>query len=71
MGEGCTRGNGTLTVKKSKPCRAERRKDMYFMLERMAELEQLVKTGENAKKNLGELEEEFKEFCKIELEGDM
>lgn len=64
------RKDGTLTINKVKPCKAEIREEMLYMLERMTELERLVQTGKNAEKSLKELEEEFKELCKIELEGN-
>ncbi|HSH36022.1 hypothetical protein [Schnuerera sp.] len=62
------RGDGTLIIEKSRPCKAERREEMYYMLERMTELERLVKVGRNAEKNLKELEEDFRKFCEMEVE---
>jgi hypothetical protein len=61
------RKDGTLTIEKLKPCKAERRKDMYYMLERMTELERLVEVGKNAEKNLKEMEEEFTKLCEMEI----
>ena len=57
-----------MTIEKSKPCKAERREEMYYMLERMTELERLVKVGRNAEKNLKELEEDFRKLCEMEVE---
>ena len=56
-----------MVVEKSKPCKAERRKEMYYMLERMVELQRLVDAGKNAKKSLKELEEEFAKLCEMEI----
>ncbi len=39
---------------------------MYFILERMTELERLVEVGKNAEKNLKELEVEFTKLCEME-----
>lgn len=64
------RGDGTLTIEKSKPSKAERRKEMYYMLERMTELQRLVEVGRNAEKNLKELEEDFRKFCEMEIEEE-
>ena len=64
------RGDGTLTIEKSKPCKAERREEMYYMLERMTELQRLVEVGRNAEKNLKELEEDFRKFCEMEIEEE-
>ncbi len=61
------RKDGTLVVEKSKPCKAERRKEMYYMLERMTELQRLVDVGKNAEKSLKELEEEFTKLCEMEI----
>ena len=68
MREIVNRKDGTLTIEKLKPCKAERREEMYYMLERMTELERLVKVGRNAEKNLKELEEDFRKFCEMEVE---
>ena len=67
MKEIVNRKDGTLTIEKLKPCKAERRKDMYYMLERMTELERLVEVGKNAEKNLKEMEEEFTKLCEMEI----
>lgn len=61
------RKDGTLTIEKSKPCKAERRKEMLYMLERITELERLVEVGKNAEKSLKELEEEFTKLCEMEI----
>ena len=61
------RKDGTLVIEKNKPCKAERRKEMYYMLERITELERLVEVGKNAKKSLKELEEEFTKLCEMEI----
>ena len=70
MREIVNRKDGTLTIEKLKPCKAERREEMYYMLERMTELERLVKVGRNAEKNLKELEEDFRKFCEMEIEEE-
>ncbi len=70
MREVVSRKDGTLIIEKSKPCKAERREEMYYMLERMTELERLVKVGRNAEKNLKELEEDFRKFCEMEIEEE-
>ena len=62
-----SRKDGTLTIEKNKPCKAERRKDMYYILERMTELERLVQAGKNAERSLRELEEEFIKLCEMEI----
>lgn len=59
--------NGTLTIEKLEPCKAERRKEMYFMLERITELERLIEVGKNAERSLRELEEEFTKLCEKEI----
>ena len=64
------RKDGTLTIEKLKPCKAERREEMYYMLERMTELQRLVEVGRNAEKNLKELEEDFRKFCEMEIEEE-
>lgn len=64
------RKDGTLTIKNSRPCKSERREEMYYMLERMTELQRLVEVGRNAEKNLKELEEDFRKFCEMEIEGE-
>lgn len=61
------RKDGALTIEKLKPCKAERRQEMYYMLERMVELERLVEVGKNAEKNLKELEVEFTKLCEMEI----
>ena len=61
------RKDGTLTIEKLEPCKAERRKDMYYILERMTELERLVQAGKNAERGLEELEEEFIKLCEMEI----
>lgn len=68
MKEIVNRKDGTLTIEKLKPCKAERRKDMYYMLERMVELERLVEVGKNAERNLKVLEEGFTKLCEMEVE---
>jgi hypothetical protein len=68
MKEIVNRKDGTLVIEKLKPCKVERRKDMYYMLERMVELERLVQVGKNAERNLKELEEEFTKLCEMEVE---
>ena len=40
---------------------------MYYMLERMVELERLVEVGKNAEKNLKKLEVEFTKLCEMEI----
>lgn len=66
------RGDETITINKQKPlpklCKADRRKEMYFMAERMQELEELVRRGKNAEKSLKELEEEWLKLCEMEIE---
>ena len=66
MKEIVNRKDGTLTIEK-KPCKAERRQEMYYMLERMVELERLVEVGKNAEKNLKKLEVEFTKLCEMEI----
>jgi hypothetical protein len=68
MKKNVNRKDGTLTIEKLKPCKSERREEMYYMLERMMELERLVRVGKNAEKNLKELEEDFRKFCEMEVE---
>lgn len=48
--------------------KTERRQEMYFMLERMTELERLVENGKRAEKSLIELEKAFKKLCEMEVE---
>lgn len=64
------RGDGTLTIEKSKPCKAERREEMYYMLERMVELNETIRQGKKAEVELSKLENGFKELCKLELEEE-
>lgn len=59
--------DGTLIIEKLKPCKAEIRKEMAFMLEAMTELDKDVQAGKKAERRLKELEEEFLRLCKYEL----
>ena len=59
------RKDGTLTIKKNKPCRAEIRMDMQFILEQMTELDRKVEVGKKAAIELKELEKDFNNLCKL------
>lgn len=48
----------------------DRKTEMKHILERMLELEDLVRMGKNAEESLKELNKEFKELCRLELEGE-
>lgn len=64
------RKDGTLTINKSKPCKAEIRKEMYYLIEKMNELETKVKEGIKAEIELKELEKDFDKLCKLGIEED-
>ena len=55
--------DGTLTIKKNKPCKAERRIDMQYLLEEMVELERQVHAGKEAERKLKKIEEQFRSLC--------
>ena len=57
------RKDGTLTIKRNKPCRAERRNDMQYLLEKMVELDRQVHAGKRAEIELRKLEEQFRSLC--------
>ncbi|WP_187116606.1 hypothetical protein [Anaerosalibacter massiliensis] len=48
----------------------ETRKHMYYLLEKMRELDSQIIAGENAKKDLKLLEEQFYELCGEAIEED-
>lgn len=62
------RKNGTLTIEKLSPCKAERRIDMQYLLEEMVDLDRQVHAGKRAEIELKKLEEQFRELCKLEIE---
>ena len=64
------RKDGTLTIKKAKPSKAEIRNDMQYLLEQMTELERQVQVGEEAERSLRILEEQFKNLCRLEIEEE-
>lgn len=68
MKEIVNRKNGTLTIEKLRPCRAEIRKEMALILEAMTELDKDVRVGKNAEIKLKELEKEFSRLCKLAIE---
>lgn len=47
----------------------DRKTEMKHMIERMLELEDLVRRGKTAEETLKEMDEEFKELCRQELGG--
>ena len=55
--------DGTLTIEKNKPCRAERRTNMQYLLEEMVELDRQVHVGKRAEIELRKLEEQFRNLC--------
>lgn len=64
------RGDGTLTIEKVGVSKGERRGEMYYMLEKMVELNEIVRKGKKAEVELSKLENGFKELCKLELEEE-
>lgn len=62
------RKDGTLTIEKLSPCKAERRIDMQYLLEEMVDLDRQVHAGKRAEIELKKLEEQFRELCKLEIE---
>ena len=63
--------NGTLTIEKVTPCKAEIRKEMYYIIEEMNELETKVRVGREAERSLKVLEERFKDLCEEIVEEGM
>lgn len=61
------RKDGTLTIKKAKPSKAEIRNDMQYLLEQMTELERQVQVGREAERSLRILEEQFRDLCRLEI----
>lgn len=57
------RKDGTLTIEKIKPCKAEIRRKMKYLIEKIDEAETKVRAGREAEVELIELEEEFNHLC--------
>ena len=70
MKEIVNRKNGTLTIEKIKPCKAEIRKEMAFMLEAMTELDKDIEAGKKAERRLKELEKDFNYLYKLVIEEE-
>lgn len=70
MDKVANRKDGTLTIKKIKPNKAQIRTDLYYLLENMNRLDDLIQKGKEAEKELKEYEREFNRLCKIYLTGD-
>lgn len=62
MKEIVNRKDGTLTIEK-KPCKAEIRRKMKYLIEKIDEAETKVRAGREAEVELIELEEEFNHLC--------
>ncbi len=62
------RKDGTLTIKKAKPSKAEIRNDMQYLLEQMTELDRRIEVGRKAAMDLKELEKDFDNLCKLAIE---
>ena len=69
MKEIVNRKDGTLTIEK-KPCKAEIRRKMKYLIEKIDETETKVRAGREAEVELIELEEEFNHLCGLIKEED-
>lgn len=65
MKEIVNRKDGTLTIEKIKPCKAEIRRKMKYLIEKIDDLENIVQAGKEAAVELSEREKEFKGLCKL------
>lgn len=63
------RKDGTLTIKNI-PCKAEIRRKMKYLIEKIDEAETKVRAGREAEVELIELEEEFNHLCGLIKEED-
>lgn len=62
-----SRENGYLEIENETDIKTE----MYYMLERINDLEEKVKLGKIAENELKALNEEFIELCKLVIKGDI
>lgn len=70
MDKVANRKDGTLTIKKIKPNEAQIRTDLYYLLENMNRLDDLIQKGKEAEKEFKKYEREFTRLCKTYLEGE-
>lgn len=63
-----SRENGYLEIENSE---ADIKEKMYYMLEKINDLEEKVKLGKIAENELKALNEEFIELCKLVIKGDI
>lgn len=62
------RKNGYLEIDNVNSTRQDTKREMYYLLERINNLEELVKKGKTAEEELKGLDEKFKELCKKVVE---
>jgi hypothetical protein len=62
------RKNGYLEIDNVNSTRQDTKREMYYLLEKINNLEDLVKKGKTAEEELKELDEKFKELCKKVVE---